>query len=334
VDHPIVIFGAGAIGLTVGGWLLEAGLPVRFLARGDTLAALNDNGLTLVSMNGDRTLLAVDASDDPSIMRDADAVILAVKNYSLEQTAPVIAKHAGEHTVTVAVQNGLINQQVLPLHLQRVVYGIAAYNAWVESPGVVGWQKRGPLILGAHEPHLLGQRDRLTNLLNQGVETVTTDRLRDAAYCKIVINLTNSLTTLIGHGKREIANRAAFQRLLSGMIWEGIRVLRAAGMREVKMGGLPPWGILWAGAHLPRLITRPLFERNVKKMVLSSMAQDVDKHMGELTELEDINGEILRLAEENRVDVPINRAVYALCRERFSHSPFRPVDPEEIESRL
>jgi ketopantoate reductase len=79
-------------------------------------------------------------------------------------------------------------------------------------------------------------------------------------------------------------------------------------------------------------LTRPIFIRNLNKMTLNSMAQDIQRGRHD-TELEDLNGYILQLAAHHGVDVPINRAVYALCREAFATEPFTPMGVREVWQR-
>jgi hypothetical protein len=97
---------------------------------------------------------------------------------------------------------------------------------------------------------------------------------------------------------------------------------------------MPGWSLLWASTHLPRLVTRPLFEKNVRKMVLSSMAQDVIRRGQKDTELESINGYILELADRHGLRVPVNRAVYALSKREFAKDRFKPLDIREVREAV
>ncbi|MCK7515364.1 MAG: hypothetical protein MZV70_72860 [Desulfobacterales bacterium] len=82
----------------------------------------------------------------------------------------------------------------------------------------MGYQKRGPLVLGTPDNSLLTEMNAIADIFNQGVETVITEHLQDAVHSKIVVNLTNSLTTLVGHGFKEISDFDTFQRLLSNTL--------------------------------------------------------------------------------------------------------------------
>jgi len=332
-SHLKLLFvGAGVIGGSVGGWIASRYENVFFLDQGQTAAALKKNGITLYHGDhpGDRQRVRVKVIDDLAEARDADVVVLGVKNYSLEAAAARVKEKLGDRPIVVGMQNGLANQRILPAHFPRVIYCVVSYNAWTDEPGVIGFQKKGPLHLGTMHNELGPETAQVAEVFSLGVETHVTDRIRDAAHCKLVINLVNSVTTLVGLKYREISDRSLFQKLMTGVTYEGIRVVKAAGCRESKLGGMPSWALLRAGARLPQALTRGMFERNVKKMVLSSMAQDILQRGGKESELESINGALLELAERHGVPAPLNRAVYDLCRQEFARPAFEPLDVREV----
>src|SRR5262249_6268973 len=134
---------------------------------------------------------------------------------------------------------------------------------------------------------------------------------------------------LLGRGARPLSNLAVYQQLLTQALWEGVQVVRAAGYREHRIGGMPPFGLLHLVAVLPGFLTRALFERRVGDMRMSSMTQDVVLGGAQDAELEPIPGCIVRLPAEHGVAVPYNRAIYRLGRERFRPG-FEPLSPEEV----
>ena len=331
-ELKIVFFGAGVIGGSVGAWVATRHDETYFLDQGEVAKSLREKGIT--QYWGDEpdkkvhTDLKVIGSLDE--VPDADVIFIGVKNYSLPTVCEIIKKQVGDHPVIVGMQNGLDNQRILPEHFSKVIFCIVSYNAWLDEPGLIGYQKHGPLHIGTLKDELQEEKKAIAAVLNKGVETHIDDRIADAAHCKLVINLTNSLTTLIGMGFREITDRDLFQTLLSGLTWEGVQIIKAAGYKEVKLGGMPPWLILWAGAKLPKLITRPLFEKNVRKMVISSMAQDIIQRGGSDSELESINGYLLKLADKSGHPAPFNRAIYELAKKEFAKDKFEPLDVKEV----
>ena len=327
----VLVFGAGAVGSTVGGWLAERYPDVWLLDVPPLVEKLRERGLTLY-LGGDKahsTTVKVQAASDLGDVPAPDVVIVAVKTYSLDKVCGLLKDKLDDAPLILALQNGVDNQTILPKYFSKVVYGVVSYNAWIDEPGVVGYQKKGPLVIGTPDGRLGDETRRLALLLSRGVETVVTEQFQDAAYSKMVINLTNSLQALIGHPMKPIGDRALFQNVLTHLVWEGVQIAKAAGHRECRLGGMPSWKLMWAAANLPAFLTRGAFEKNVKKMVISSMAQDVLQRGGGDSELETLNGHFLKLADQHKLAVPYNRAVYKLCKERFGKE-LPPIGIEEV----
>lgn len=332
----IVFFGTGAIGASVGGWVAPHHQNTWFVDQGPVKYALQNKGITVYEGGRERETIEhcqVNVIEDLNELKDADVIVLGVKNYSLEPVAGMIKEIAGDRPLIVSMANGAENQQVLPRYFSKVIYCVISYNAWMDEPVVVGYQKRGPLILGTPDNKLTDEMQQLAAIFNRGVETVVTPHLEDAVHCKIIVNLTNSLTTLVGHGFREISDMDIFQKLLTNTLYEGVRVVKAAGYHECKLGGMPSWGKMTAGARLPQLVTRSMFRKNVSKMVMSSMSQDIIQRGGTDSELESLNGYMLSLARKNGVRVPYNQAIYDLCKSSFKPG-FEPLDVHDVWLRV
>ena len=102
----VCIYGAGAIGGWIGHQLAQTGATVSIVARGQTLAALNAQGLQLVQ-GGVLTTQAVHASDNPALLGVQDVVVLAVKAPSLPDVARGIAPLLGPNTLVLTAMNGV-----------------------------------------------------------------------------------------------------------------------------------------------------------------------------------------------------------------------------------
>lgn len=349
-NPKIVFFGAGAVGGSVGAWVASRYDNTAFLDQGPIADAIRERGITTYCADEPekKENVRVKVIGGLKEAASADVIAVAVKNYSLDAVAKAIRAEAGDKPVIVAMQNGAENQKVLPRYFTKVIYCVIGYNAWLDEPGVVGYQKKGPLVFGTPDNSLQEEMRILAEIFNRGVETVIVDHLQDAVHSKLIINLANSLTTLVGHKFRPISDMALFQKLLSSLLLEGVRIARAAGYHECKIGGMPPWRTIWMVAKLPRLITGGMFDKNADRMVMSSMAQDIIQRpaaalarpvargtatspsRGPDSELETINGYFLALAERYGMDVPYNRAVYELCRREFAKPRFEPMDVREV----
>lgn len=332
----IVMMGVGAIGGSVGAWLAQHYDNVHFLDLPEVNARLRRDGLTVYPQGrrDEARTVAVRVIDDLCEAADADVVVLGVKNYNLDTIARMVRDRLGDRVLIVGMQNGMANQSILPKYFSRVIYCVVSYNAWIDHDHAIGYQKKGPLHLGTRHNELQDELAEVTRIFNLGVETHATEAIADAAHCKLVINLTNSLTTLVGLNFRPISDEGLFQKLLTTMLDEGVQAVKAAGYKESRLGGMPPWILMKAGARLPHALTRGMFRRNVKKMVVSSMAQDVIARGNKDSELETINGYLLDLAHRHGVSVPYNQAIYDLCKREFARAPFTPLDVAEVHREV
>lgn len=327
----IVIIGAGgAIGSCLSGWLSEISNEIYLFDKPTVSKVLKERGITHYKQNEDKKNVKVKVIDNLSDLDYIDLIVIVVKNYSIDGVSKMIKDNVKSNPIIIGLQNGIENQKILPKYFDRVIYGIIEFNAWLDEVGVVGYQNRGPFVIGTKDNNLQDEMKAVSELFNKGVETIITDRILDAAYCKMVINLTNSFTTLVGMGYREISNLKAFKEILTNSMYEGVKILKKMGVIEFKAHTMPSWGKMIAGAKLPNFITNGMFKKNLAKMVLSSMAQDVIQRKSNESELDSLIGEFVNLADKFKVSIPYNATVYKLCKERFAQDPFVPMTEEEV----
>ncbi len=335
-NSKVLIFGAGAIGGSVGAWIAENYDNIYFLDKGKTAESMKEKGITtyLKGNKEEAVNVSVKVVNDISECKDVDVVVIGVKTYSLDAVCKLIKDNMKNEPIILALQNGIDNQSIVPKYFKKVIYGVISYNAWFDEPGVIGYQKKGPIILGTPDNSLMKEMEELKSIFGKGVETVITDHLKDAVYSKMIVNLTNSLTTLIGLGYQEVTSMILFKKILSNLTYEGVKIVKASGYTECKLGGMPSWGTFWAASHLPNFLTNGIFKKNVSKMVLSSMGQDILQRKGHDTELETLNGHLIKKADEAGVSIPYNKAVYDLCKEEFKKPVFHPISVEKVWEKV
>jgi 2-dehydropantoate 2-reductase len=154
----------------------------------------------------------------------------------------------------------------------------------------------------------------------------------DAAHCKLVLNLGNALLTMVAFHKYRNRELDVLQKISAELWNEGVDVLKRAGFKEAKIPGMPPWLLLRLSKWLPKSIILPIFEKKLKANSINSMAQDL-KAGAANTELEDINGYFLNMAESAGVEVPYNRALYTIFKE-WKENGDQPLKPSELLSRI
>jgi 2-dehydropantoate 2-reductase len=330
----IVIYGAGSIGSTIGGWITPNYRNVYLIGRGEHAKAMKERGLTLFKEGERPETIAVNLVDDLTEVTNAKVLVLTVKNYDLEKAAKDISSKLDDEVIIVALQNGVENQRVLPEYFSKVIYGVVGYSAMILNPSVARYQSRGPVYLGTIDNELKYSIEEICQVFNLGFEAEITRRLQDTVNCKIVLNLTNALFTLVGLNYREISSYDKLATIASKLLNEGIGIIQATGYKEYPMKNYPSWRTLRLGLKLPSFIRTRVLRRSVKHAILNSMGQDVLLKRRKETELESFNGYIVNTADSMGIEAPLNRALYNLCKSEFNRSDFQPLSIEKAWDQL
>jgi 2-dehydropantoate 2-reductase len=327
----VLVVGAGAIGLSVAGWIFPHYKNLRLLARGESVAAIRDRGLQLYQVGQEAAAipLAVKVVESLDEISPPDIIIITVKNYDLDGVAQGLRRQLGScQPIVVSLANGLENQLILPQYFSRAVYGVVGYNAWREGVGKASFVKPGYVIIGTPKNDLWAELHAVQGVFRSGLECVVTDRLEDAVHCKLAINLINALMALVGFRKRSIESKKILVHMTTRLLEEGVQVLQTAGFREHYLGtNLASWSDIRRAVDIPESPENPLYDFIVNRVGPTSMTQDVFGGKPD-TELESLNGYMLKLAKKVGVPMPINQAIYEIAKESFC-SGFRPI--EEID---
>lgn len=327
-----MIVGAGAIGSSVAGWVAPHYDRLWLLARGETAAAIKTQGLKfyLKGEGAKAVPISIKVIESLSEISLPDIIFVIVKNYDLDATARMLRDQLGSHQpIIVALQNGVENQQVLPKYFTKIIYGVVCFNAWRDGPGRVGHQKHGYIILGTPANDLQPEQREVAAILRLGLDCSLTNHLEDAVHCKLAVNLTNALTTLIGFPKCPVKSFSEVAQMSARVIWEGIQVLKASGFKEHELGSIPSWNTIKISAKLPASVIKIFYRFTVREEPgLNSTAQDIFAGKA-TTELESLNGYMLSLAQKVGVPMPINQTIYEIAKKRFGPD-FEPMTQKEL----
>jgi len=337
IPQRIVIVGPGAVGSCIAAWLAEADLDVYVHGRPQAMTLIEERGIRhYKGRRGPSSARRL----KPGVLRslevlgEDDILVFCTKNRDLEEAAASAARACSGRPFALSLANGLENQTVLPRHFARHAFGIVGFNCWLDEIGLVGWQSRGPLVLGTPDNSFVKECGEIAAQLARGLPVETTLRFQDAAHAKLVVNLANTVTTLVGQGYRTIDDIASLQRILYRTLAEGVRVVEAAGHRGYKIGDMPTFGLIRALDAMPAVLTRGIFKRNLDHMVKSSMSQDIFQKGRRDTELESLTGYLVRLAGEVSIAAPWNEGLYRIAKQGFSDPGFKPLEPATLLSML
>lgn len=319
----IGVMGAGAIGSFVGARLALGGAHVSFVGRARGLAEAQAHGMRLVDLEGPSVTLAplrIDYSVDVASLAQSEVVLCAVKSGSTTEAGRALAGVLADGALVVSLQNGVRNADLLRAQMpkQRVLGGIVTFNVVAGENGTFRRATTGPLIFESSEdPRLVA----LAELLEEaGFDVELAKDIRAQQWSKLVINLSNAIGALSGVPTRQVLFESAYRRILRAVVGEAVAVLRAAKIPMERVGPLPVSAfprVLGLPTSLFRVVARA--QLRVDPEARSSMWQDLDRRR--TTEIEELNGEIVKLAATSGVTAPINQRLVELVHqaERAGH---------------
>jgi 2-dehydropantoate 2-reductase len=312
----VAIFGAGSVGCFIGGAWAAAGIPVRFVGRERIGAEIAGNGLTLTDYSGWRTRLdpeQVDFSTRPTALAEADIIALCVKSTATAAAAKDIARNAKKGALVVSFQNGVSNVELLrSLFKNRFeeVAGMVPYNVAAVGHGRFHKGVAGDLV-AEDMPALRALAERIGG--GPGRLVLSAD-MPAIAWGKLLINLNNAVNALSGRTLLEQLKERDYRRVVAASILEALALLEAAGIEPAKIGPVPPRLLPHAIAS-PNLVFNNLFLKiqKIDSHARSSMADDLKA--GRPTEIDHLNGEVVKLARKLGFRAPVNEAIVALIRQ-------------------
>ncbi len=310
----IAIYGAGSVGCHVGG-RLDGHTPVRYIGRDSMLRHLREHGLTLSDYQGHQHRLdgnALDLHSEPAAVADASLVLVCVKSAATAAAAHQLAAVLKPGSLVISLQNGLHNADVLREALPQctVLAGMVPFNVVQRAPGVFHQASSGELMVQSHP--LLDAW--LPLFAKAGLPLQQRDDMPAVQRAKLLLNLNNAINALSNLPLRDELSQRGWRRCLALAQREALDVFRTAGLSVAKLTPLPP-------AWMPRVLELPdaLFSRIASRMLaidpLARSSTWDDLQAGKRTEVDYINGEVVKLAEAQGRQAPLNARLCALIHE-------------------
>jgi 2-dehydropantoate 2-reductase len=304
----ILVVGAGSVGGFFGAHLAKSNPNVSFLLRPKTLAAVRQHGLTIRSASGTFTVRPSAASDPRELPRP-DLIILGVKAYDLDEVMRQIEPVMTDRTVILTLQNGIDTEDRIIARFKRdcVVGGVAFIYSKIVEPGVIDHYKKGAVAIGelmGHESErLLTIRDLFTAA---GIPCQLSKDIRRSKWEKMCWNCVfNPVTVLINDRVAKALDHPEMLRVIHQIVDE-IAAVSAA----VKVP-LP--------ANMPERVVKATQEI---RDIHTSMYDDWKA--GRPTEIDYLNGYIVRLGREFGIPTPVNEALTAMIKTLTEHDKTGP----------
>ena len=313
MGHPfhVVIVGAGALGSFVGG-LLSTQTRVTLLGREAHLRAVRERGLSISGLTN--LTLYPEVAFSPEEVKENGKLsagdrekserrrlfIFTVKGYDTERAVKDILPITDEESAFLTLQNGVGNEEVLRAHFpdERIIGGVTSHGITFQGPGQIIHAGKGETVLGAISREGDPLAKEVSKLFTDaGIETRVTRNICGEVWAKLIVNAAiNPITAITGLKNGQVLEIPELAETVEGVVREAEETAREAGIR------LPGCNMLEKTLG----VLRSTAENR------SSMLQDILK--GKRTEIDSINGAVVRYAERLGKDVPLNRALTALVK--------------------
>jgi 2-dehydropantoate 2-reductase len=288
----IAVMGAGAIGCYYGGLLARSGLPVTLIGRQQHVDAVNERGL-LLDIGDQQFTVPMAATTEVSGVAGADIVLFCVKSGDTEAVGRAMQPHLRPNVTILCLQNGVDNPDRLRAAIGGTVVPVAVYVATaMAGPGHVKHHGRGDLVMGP------SPRDAeiVRHFAAAGIPTTVSAKAIDALWGKLIVNCAyNALSALTQLPYGRLLAMDGVAAVMTDIVAECTAVATASGV-TVAPDTLA--SVLGLAASMPG-------QR-------SSTAQDLAA--GKPTEIDHLNGFIIRRGAELSIPTPANRVLHTLVK--------------------
>lgn len=326
----ISVVGVGAVGGTLTALLARAGHEVHAVARGATLDALREHGIRLRGAQGNFTV-AVSASD--AVASDTELVLLAVRTY---QTEAAVQQQAGAiaSTPIVVTQNGVRGPSEVARLLGRSdgIYGLVstfpATNLGAAEIRVTG---PGKLTLAAISAGGYGAAQELAGAFTGALPSAASPNLDGLLWMKLFLNQVNALPAVTGLSVQRVSAHPLLAPIVARSLEELVSVADARRICFARVAGMHPhFADLVRGGRALEVVRGKLGRMFGTTPNPASTLQSIRR--GQITEIDALNGEVVRSAAAVGLAVPVNTRVTRLVHEVSATQRFLP--PRELARRV
>ena len=288
----IAVMGAGAVGCYYGGMLARAGHSVVLVGRAQHVEAIRRDGL-LLDTQSFQARVPMEASTEVDAVRDARLVLFCVKSTDTESAAAAMRAHLAPDALVLTLQNGVDNATRLQAALAQEVAATVVYVATeMAGPGHVKHHGRGELVVAPSTK----SAEVAELLIAAGVPTQISDNVTGALWAKLILNCAyNALSAITQLPYGRLSQGEGVQAVMGDLVRECLAVAAA--------GGVTVPGDTWAAVQR-------IAETMPSKF--SSTAQDLAR--GKRSEIDHLNGYVLRQGEALGIATPVNRVLHTLVK--------------------
>jgi 2-dehydropantoate 2-reductase len=325
-----IIFGAGAVGSTIGGLLVRAGLPVVLVARPAYAEALRRG--VVIRQDGEEISFKADAVTTASELEPAqgDIVLITTKAQSTAEVVEDLFSVYGPSVPVVSLQNGVRNEEIAARRFDNVYAGLVFLSAVQLEPDLITLPGGRVLAFGCYPTGVDGLAEQIADeLTSAALEATSSAHVMAMKWGKLITNLNNATHAITGYYLEQGMADVEMRKLMWDVRDEGLRVLDAAGIAVEPPEGEPsPIRIRKMTEALRRPPkTEPAADPRQK--TYPSMWQDLYLERNS-TEADFLNGDIIELGKKVGIPTPYNSGlieiVNRMMAERLKPGIYTPAE--------
>ena len=294
----VAVLGAGAVGCYYGGMLARAGHKVTLIGRPVHVDVFRKSGLHFEGLKFDEQV-PVEASTEAAAVRGARLVLFCVKSTDTEQSAAQIAPFLDAGSIVVNLQNGVDNTERIQARISQPVVPAVVYVATeMKGPGHLKHHGRGDLVIGSLDGNISSDILQYLKVLFEmaSIPVQVSDNVAGELWAKLVVNCAyNALSAITQLPYGKMIEGPGIRDTMRDVVEETLAVAKASGV-----------------AMESDLLARTYKIAEAMPTQYSSTAQDLAR--GKPTEIDHLNGYVVRRGEALGIPTPANRALHALVK--------------------
>ncbi len=303
----IAVIGCGAIGSIFLGKLCRQAGDVFGVVRDYQKEPLFEQGLKIRGIEE----FDVSVKSGTALREKPDLVILAVKINDIEEALSRNKEYLKDAYI-LTTENGIRADYIVSKFIpeEKIITGIVLFGATFSPPNTVTYNFQGPVVLGSIFEKNVGILPAVKDLLAKSFDVVVEESIKGPKYLKVFVNLNNCIPAVLGVSMQDAFSDLRLARLAVMLNEEAYEIVDKSG---VKLKDLPGYPV----SRVESLVSMPvdaaagIFSQVMaslsKEPLYGSILQSIKR--GRPSEIDYINGEIVRLAEENNLPAPLNKKI-------------------------
>ncbi len=340
MEPRIVVIGAGAIGGVTAGFMAKSGHNVTIITKYPDLAEkIREEGLLITGVKGTHNVKMKAYPRISDLKGQVDIVFLATKATDLEEAAMQILPFIHKNSLVVSMQNGICEYKLAEIvGVERTVGCVVGWGATMVEPGHLEMTSSGRFWIGyIHKQSADNGLETIKSLLETVVPVTITPNIISELYSKLIINSAiTSMGAITGLYLGEMLASGKIRRIFIEIMREALEVADSMGLQvPAYEGKLDYYKLvsakgLWGNLYRYALLRVVGFKyRKLKSSSLQSLER------GKPTEIDYLNGFIVRKAKEFGLSTPVNEKIVEMIKEiEQGKRKISPENVEEIHSQI